>query len=119
MNHKWNDIVNDLSGNIDEKMLMDYLEGKLGPEEKRRVERMMADPGFIDDAMEGLSQMKDKQKIAIILEELNAKLHARTKKRARKYNQLIPNQQTLTIASIVMILVLIVIAFVIYKMMQS
>jgi hypothetical protein len=119
MNHKWNDIVNDLSDNIDEQMLMDYLEGKLTPEEQRRVERLMSESGFVDDAIDGLSQLKDKQKIALILHELNAKLQVKAKKRRRKYNQLIPDQQTLTIASIVIILLLVVIAFVIYKMMQS
>lgn len=119
MNHNWNDIINDPSDHIDEQMLMDYLEGRLTPEEKHRVEIMMAESGFIDDAVDGLSGMKDKQKIATILHELNAQLQNKTSKRKKKYNLLIPDQQTLTIASIVTILILAVMAFVIYKMMQS
>jgi uncharacterized membrane protein YvbJ len=50
---------------------------------------------------------------------LNAQLHTKTSQKRKKYNQLIPDQQTLTIASIVTILLLVVIAFVIYKMMQG
>jgi hypothetical protein len=119
MNDKWNDIINDPSDHINEQMLMDYLEGKLSAEEKHRVEMMMADSGFIDDALEGLSGMKDKQKIAMILHELNTHLHSNTSKKRKKYNLLIPDQQTLTIASIITILILVVMAFVIYKMIQG
>ncbi len=118
MNDKWNDIIKTPSTDLDENLLMDYLEGRLTAEEKHRVEKMMTDSGFIDDAMEGLSGMKDKQKIAIILQELNAQLHSRTVKKRKKYNQLIPDQQTLTIVSIVTVLLLVVIAFVIFKMMN-
>jgi hypothetical protein len=119
MNDKWNDIINDPSADLNEKMLMDYLEGKLNAEERHRVERLMSDSGFIDDAVEGLSGMKDKQKIATILHQLNTQLHAKTVKKRKKYNQLIPDQQTLTIATMVTILLLVVIAFVIFKMMQG
>ncbi|HLO82396.1 MAG TPA: hypothetical protein VK166_15635 [Chitinophagaceae bacterium] len=119
MNDKWNDIINDPSDHIDEQMLMDYLEGKLSPDEKHRVELMMAESGFIDDAVDGLSGMKDKQKIATILHELNSQLHSKTAKKRKKYNLLIPDQQTLTIASLVTILLLVVVGFVIYKMMQT
>jgi hypothetical protein len=119
MNDKWNDIINDPPDHIDEQMLMDYLEGRLTPEERHKVEIMMAESGFIDDALEGLSGMKDKQKIAIILQDLNSQLHHRTTKKRKKFNLLIPDQQTLTIASIVTILILVVMAFVIYKMMQG
>ena len=119
MKSKWNDIINDPPADVNEKMLMDYLGGKLDEEEKHHVEKLMADSGFINDAVEGLSEMKDKQKIATVLQQLNAQLHTKTSQKRKKYNQLIPDQQTLTIASIVTILLLVVIAFVIYKMMQG
>jgi anti-sigma factor RsiW len=119
MKDKWNDIINHTSDHIDEQMLMDYLEGRLSPEEKHRVEFLMSESGFVDDAIEGLAAMKDKQKIATILHELNSKLHQKTMKKVRKYNVLIPDQQTLTIASIITILLLAVIAFVVFKMMQN
>ena len=119
MKDKWNDIINQASDPIDEQMLMDYLEGRLSPEEKHRVELIMSESGFVDDAMEGLAAMKDKQKIAAILHELNSQLHQKTRKKSPKFNVLIPDQQTLTIASIITILLLAIIAFVIFKMMQS
>jgi anti-sigma factor RsiW len=119
MKDKWNDIINQPSEHLNEQILMDYLEGKLSPEEQHRVELMMSESGFVDDAVEGLAAMKDKQKIATILHELNSQLHQKTRKKARKYNVLIPDQQTLTVASIITILLLAVIAFVIFKMIQN
>ena len=119
MKDKWNDIIDHTSDHIDEQMLMDYLEGRLSPEEKHRVELIMSESRFVDDAIEGLAAMKDKQKIATILHELNSQLHQKTRKKLRKYNVLIPDQQTLTIAAIISILLLAVIAFVIFKMMQN
>lgn len=119
MKDKWNDIVNDHSTDLNEIMLLDYLEGKLNEEETHHVEKMMADSAFVNDAVEGLSGMKDKQKIATVLQQLNAQLPSNKNRKKKQFNQLIPNQQTLTIASIVMILLLVVIAFVIFKMMQA
>jgi hypothetical protein len=118
MNNKWQDILQK-AGQISEQKLMDYLEGRLSPEESHEVEKLMADSGFVDDAIEGLSQMKDKQKIATILQELNGQLNTKIKQKTRKNKLLIPNQLTLTIATTVTVLFLIVIAYVIYRMYHT
>jgi hypothetical protein len=108
MNDKWHDILNK-SGQITEQKLMDYLEGRLSPEESHEVEKLMVDSGFIDDAVEGLSQMKDKQKIAGILHELNGQLKTRTRpKKRRKICSFIPDQLTLAVATTITVLLLIV-----------
>jgi hypothetical protein len=118
MNDKWHDILQK-TGQISEQKLMDYLEGKLSPGEAHEVEKLMADSGFLDDAVEGLSEMKDKQKIATILQELNGQLNTRIKQKTRKNKLLIPDQLTLTVATTVTLLLLIVIAYVIYRMYHS
>jgi thiosulfate reductase cytochrome b subunit len=69
--------------------------------------------------MEGLSDMKDKQRIATILHELNSKLQVKTQKQKRKYQPLFPNQQTLTLVVLITILLLVILGFVIYKMSQT
>lgn len=119
MRDKWHDIVDEAKQLPDEQLLMDYLEGRLDAEEKHRVEKMMVDSGLLTDALEGLGQMKDKQRIAGVLQELNGKLHHKTTTRKKKFNQLIPDQQTLTIAAIATILLLVVLGFVLYKMASS
>ena len=118
MNDKWHDILNK-SGQINEQKLMDYMQGRLSPEEAHEVEKLMADSGFINDAVEGLSEMKDKQKIATILQELNGQLNAKIRQKAKKKALLIPDQLTLTIAATITVLILVVIAYVIYRMYHS
>ncbi len=118
MNDKWHDILQK-TGQISEQKLMDYLEGRLSPEESHEVEKLMVDSGFIDDAVEGLSEMKDKQKIAIILQELNGQLTKKVRQKSKKNKLLLPDQFTLTIATTVTILLLVVIAYVIYRMYHS
>jgi hypothetical protein len=113
------DIMNGSSSNLDEQVLMDYLEGKLAPEKVHEVEKMMANSGFLDDAVEGLSQMKDKQRIASVLQELNSKLHTKTQMQKKKFSPYLPGQQTMTMVVLITILLLVTLAFVIYKMSQS
>lgn len=119
MNGNLQDIMNSTSGRVTEQQLMDYLEGKLPPEQAHEVEKMMADSGFLDDAVEGLSHMKDKQRIATILHELNSKLHAKTRKQKSKHAHLLPDQQTLSIVALLTVLLLAVLAYVIFRMYQS
>jgi anti-sigma factor RsiW len=119
MRDKWDDIMDDAKQLPDERQLMDYLEGRLNAEEKHRVEKMMATSGFLDDAVEGLGEMKDKQRIAAILQELNGKLHQKTQKKRKRFNLLIPDQQTLTIVAIVTILILVLLGFVLFKMAST
>lgn len=118
MNDKWHDILNQ-SGHINEQKLMDYLQGKLSPEESHDVEKLMVDSGFINDAVEGLSEIKDKQKIATILLEINGHLSKKIHRDTKKNKLMIPDQFTLTIAATVTVLLLIVIAYVIYRMYHN
>lgn len=119
MNDNWKDMMKGVPGHLDEKQLMDYLEGKLDPQKAHEVEQMMAESGFLNDAVEGLSQMKDKQRIATILHELNSKLQTKTQKQKRKYQPFFPNQQTLTLVVLITILLLVTLGFVIFKMSQT
>jgi anti-sigma factor RsiW len=115
MKEKWTDILTQGS-QLNPQKLMDYLEGKLSDAEKHEVEVQLADSDFMDDAMEGLGQMKDKQKIASILHELNAQLKKNAEKRnkMRLRNRLaFPGWLLFTTA---MLILLIVLAYIIYKM---
>jgi len=113
------DIMNSSSGRLDEQKLMDYLQGKLSPDQAHEVEKMMADSGFLDDAVEGLSSMKDKQRIATILSELNSKLQTKTHQQKKKFTPLIPDTRTLALVALITILLLIIIGFVLFKMVQT
>ena len=114
MTDNWKDILLQ-SAAIDQKKLMDYLEGKLSDKEKHEVEALLNDSPFFDDAVEGLSQMKDKQKIAAILTELDNHLHQKIKEKKKRKQGNIFFPGWLLFATFTVI-ILVIIAFIIYKM---
>jgi len=115
MTDKWKDILTQKSA-LDPHKLMDYLEGKLSDKEKHEVESVLADSAFMDDAAEGLNEMKDKQKIASILFELNSQLHKKTQQRRKlQFSNRLPFPGWLIFTTVTVIL-LIVLAYIIYRM---
>jgi len=115
MTDKWKDILSQKS-ELDPQKLMDYLEGKLSEKEKHEVESVLADSAFMDDAAEGLGEMKDKQKIASILFELNSQLHKKTQQRRKlQFSNRLPFPGWLIFATVTIIL-LVVLAYIIYRM---
>jgi hypothetical protein len=114
-----NEWLNSPSPDIDERTLMDYLEGKLTPEAQHEVEKAMIESPFLNDALEGLSAVSNKQRVATILDELNKDITNKTKSRKIKYNPLIPNIQTLTITVTITVLLLVALGFVLFKMLMA
>lgn len=115
MTDKWKDILTQKSA-LDPQKLMDYLEGKLSDKEKHEVESVLADSAFMDDAAEGLNEMKDKQKIASILFELNNQLHKKTQQRRKlQFSNRLPFPGWLIFTTVTIIL-LIVLAYIIFRM---
>ena len=115
MTDKWKDILTQKSA-LDPQKLMDYLEGKLSDKEKHEVESVLADSAFMDDAADGLNEMKDKQKIASILFELNSQLHKKTQQRRKlQFSNRLPFPGWLIFTTVTVIL-LIVLAYIIFRM---
>ncbi len=110
MSDKLLDILKEHS-DISEQKLMDYLMGHLTPEERHEVELHLTDTDLLADAEEGLSQLKNKEKINQTVALLNKQLTEKLKeRRKRKPNWHKPNQSLLIVTTFI-ILVLIVIAF--------
>ena len=61
MNKDLLNILSNSSKDIDNQQLMDYLAGKLSEEDKHAVEMKLADNDFMNDAVEGLEEVKDKR----------------------------------------------------------
>ena len=57
------DILSDSNKDIDNQKLMDYLSGQLTAEERHDMEKEMADSPFVNDAVEGLEEIKDKKNV--------------------------------------------------------
>ncbi len=101
---------------LSEEELMNYLAGNLTAQERHEIEQRLAASDMLTDAEEGLSQLENKEKINVIVADLNKQLYKQLQQRRRKKRRELPNQSLILITTFI-ILVLIVIAFVvIYKM---
>ena len=108
MNKDLLNILSNSSKDIDNQQLMDYLAGKLSEEEKHKVELQLADNDFMNDALEGLEDVKDKKDINVFVEQLNRDLHKKLlQKKHRKQKRKIAQQRWIY-AAIIIILALVI-----------
>lgn len=115
MDDKLLNILSHSNKDIDNQKVMDYLSGKLSPEKKHEVEREMVNSDFINDAVEGLEEVKNKKDLTFFVEQLNANLHKQLdKKKTRKQKRALKDQSLLYLA-IVFLLFLIIICFIAVK----
>jgi hypothetical protein len=110
------DLLNILSASnkdINNQKLMDYLSNKLSAEEKHEFEKTLLDSELESDAVEGLSQFKNKKDPVAYAEELNRKLQKQLqKKKASKAKGRIKELRWMYFA-ITLIIIFILIAFII------
>ena len=115
MDDKLLNILSNSNKDIDNQKLMDYLSGKLSAEEKHDIEKQMADSDFVNDAVEGLEDVKNKKDLSLFVEQLNSNLHKQLdKKKKRKQKRALKDQPWLYLA-IVLLLLLIIICFIAIK----
>ena len=116
-----NDLLNILSNSnkdIDNQKLMDYLAGKLSAEENHEVERLMAENEFMNDALEGLENVKNRKHLEKLVSQLNTDLHTKLeKKKLRKEKRKLKEYPWIYFA-LILILVLVVIAWVVINRLQ-
>ncbi len=80
-----NELFNILSKakDIDQQKLLDYMQDKLSPEERYEIEKLLIDAEFESDAAEGLSQIRDKKKLPLVMNELNRQFIKKLSKRRK------------------------------------
>src|ERR1700760_786400 len=85
MNKDLLNILSNSNKDIDNQQLMDYLSGKLSGESLHEIEASMAENDFLNDAVEGLQQVKNKKDVTRYVEELNAEMQKNlARKKARR-----------------------------------
>lgn len=116
MNRDLLNILSDHNKDIDNQLLIDYLDGKLKREEQHLVEEWLTDNPFAADAIEGLQQYGSKEELNAVVGQLNKELRqylqakkARREKRRWKDNPLL-------YLAVVVLLVLIVIAYYVVRL---
>jgi hypothetical protein len=120
MSDNLKDILSHLSTEVDQETLLKYLEGRLSDEQKHELEKKMLTSEFSDDAMEGLQEIKNKERIYSIVEQLNRDLHKKLENKKRKREKFRFKDQPWLYIAIVIILLLIVLSYVvIHRMLQQ
>ena len=114
MNDELLNILSNSNKDIDNQKLMDYLSGKLSAEQKHDFEKTLVDSEMMNDVVEGLEKLKNKN-VSVIVEHLNANLHKQLeKKKSKKLKHQIKDLPWLYL-SIILILLIILISFLVIK----
>jgi anti-sigma factor RsiW len=115
------DLLNILSNSnkdIDNQKLMDYISGKLSGQEKHEVEKWMADNDFINEAVEGLQQVKQDKDIVGYTDQLNKQLNQYLLQKKRRRLKKKIAFTSWTYLAILLILALAIIVFLIVHSLQ-
>ncbi|HEV9037276.1 MAG TPA: hypothetical protein VGQ51_11665 [Puia sp.] len=117
MNKDWLKILSESNKDIDNQQLMDYLSGKLSGEALHELERSMADNPLLNDAVEGLQQLKNKKNMQTYVDELNtAMLKSLDKKKNRRLRRRLRDTPW-TYFAIILVLALCIIGYFLVRKM--
>jgi predicted secreted protein len=120
MSENLKDILSHLSPEIDQETLLLYLQNKLSDEKRHEVEKKLLDNEFAGEAAEGLQQFNNKEKLSLVVEQLNRNLQSKLpKKKKRKERIHLKEQPWLYLAVIIIILLIIISYFVIQRLLQQ
>lgn len=115
MSDELKNILSNLNKDIEQEKLLQYLTSKLPDAEQHEFEKQMNDDDFMNDAVEGLQQLENKNVIPAYVQQLNTDLRKQlNKKKKRREKRKIPTQYW-TYISIILLLILIVVAYLILK----
>jgi anti-sigma-K factor RskA len=103
------------SNSIDEQLFQKYLAGTANAEERFFVENQMAEDTMVNEAIEGLQNLKDPQLAQTYVTELNSQLQKQIgKRKKRQFNKQIKEQSSTIIAIIVVLTISILTYFTIH-----
>jgi restriction endonuclease len=117
MSKNYKDILSNLSTEIDQELLLQYLQGKLPEEKKHTIEKQLQQSEFEEDALEGLEEFKDKEQLQYMVEMLNRDLKKKTEKKKKRREKMRIKDQPWLYVSILILLLLIVICYLVIKKM--
>lgn len=114
-----NNISNNAQPNKRDEKLLDYLNDALSNSEQHAFEKDMADDPFLQDAVEGLQGVQQKEHLQKVVQDLNKQLHENVKKRkARKEKRKFKNLPYLYVTIGFILLMLVVVVLVILKFLN-
>ena len=115
MSHDLKNILSENNKDIEQEKLLDYLNKNLPAAEAHEVEKQMANDEFMNDAVEGLENFKDKKDVLLLVQQLNEDLKKQTQKKKQKKEKRKLKEQPWLYFTIILILLLAIIGYVIIK----
>jgi len=113
-------ILSNSNKDIDNQKLMDYLSDKLSEREKHEIEKKIADNEMLNDAIEGLEELKNKKDINVLVEQLNTNLKNQLqKKKEKKEKRKIKDFNWIYLAIILILIIILIGFFVIKKRLEN
>jgi hypothetical protein len=119
MKNDLKDILSHLNKDIDQEKLLEYIRDNLSPEAQHELEKQMSDDAFINDAVEGLQELKNKKDLPSLIHELNHGLKKQIEKQSKRKEKRKPQNLIWIYVSIIIILLLIVLTFVVIKRLSE
>lgn len=120
MSDNLKDILSNLNPEVDQEALLNYLQGKLSSEQQHELEKKIMQDDFESDALEGLSEVKDKRNLSALVEQLNRDLKNKTEKKKRLREKRRLKLDPWLIILVITILALVIISYIIiYKVMKN
>ncbi|MBK7377355.1 MAG: hypothetical protein IPJ02_17920 [Chitinophagaceae bacterium] len=115
MSDELKDILSNLNKDIEQEKLLDYLNKKLSAGDAHELEKQMADDEFMNDAVEGLEEIKNKKDLSLYVEQLNQELKKQLDKKKKRREKRKLKDGPWTYFAIVLLLVLIVVSFILVR----
>ncbi|HTQ29183.1 MAG TPA: hypothetical protein VMI35_13690 [Puia sp.] len=115
MNQELLDILSNSNKDIDNQKLMDYLSGKLSEPEKHEVEKLVAGSDFMQDALEGLKNIKDSRKLQAYVDQLQQSLQGQLTQNRRRREKHRIKEYPWIYFTIVLILVIAIVGYLIIR----
>ena len=112
LNNIWN-----ADDELNEEELLQYLKGTAPEEQSHTVEEQMAYSPFVNDAVEGLQNIADKEKLDAYVSDLNKNLRKQLQTGKQKEEKRKIKNLNWIVASVIIILVLCMVAFAVYFML--
>ena len=115
MNNELKNILSNLSKDIEQEKLLEYLNRKLSAEEQHVLETQMNNDAFMSDAMDGLEQMKSADKVSLAVTQLNEGLKKQLEKNKKRRNKGTVMQDSWIYYTVILLLLLAVIGYLVIR----
>ena len=109
------DILSNGNKDIEQEKLLQYLNRNMSDPEQHDFEKQLNDDEFMNDAVEGLQALENKNKIADLVQQMNADLKKQLEKKKKRKEKRKLAEHPWIYYSIVLVLLLIIIAYLVIK----